>query len=43
MSLHLTRALEQLDREILKIGAIVEEAINKAILALISRRPELAQ
>jgi phosphate transport system protein len=43
MSLHLTRALEQLDKEILNIGAIVEEAINKAILALVSRRPDLAQ
>ncbi len=42
MSLHLTRAMEQLDREILSIGAIVEEAINKAILSLVSRRPELA-
>lgn len=43
MSLHLIRAMEQLEKEILNIGAIVEEAINKAILALVSRRPELAQ
>lgn len=43
MSLHLSRAMEDLDKQILALGSIVEEQINKAILALTSRRPELAR
>lgn len=43
MSLHLSRAMEELDKQILTLGSIVEEQINKAILSLTSRRPELAR
>ncbi len=41
MSLLLRRELEQLEREILKIDMLVEEALNKAIIALLDRRNEL--
>jgi len=43
VSKHLQRDLERLEKEILTVGATVEEAINKAITALINRRGELAQ
>ncbi|RMG10799.1 MAG: phosphate transport system regulatory protein PhoU [Planctomycetota bacterium] len=43
MTRHLNRDLEHLERQILELGAFVEEALNKATLALIDRRPELAQ
>ena len=37
MSLHLQRDLEKLKKEILKLGTMVESAINNAILALNNR------
>jgi len=40
---HLRRDLEHLEREILTVGALVEQAIHKATLALTERRPELAR
>ncbi|OPZ15731.1 MAG: hypothetical protein BWZ10_01694 [candidate division BRC1 bacterium ADurb.BinA364] len=43
MSAHLLRDLESLKKYILRMGFLVEEATNKAILALVDRRPELAQ
>ena len=43
MSLHLQRDLDQLKKEILALGSMVETAINNAILALNERRPELAE
>lgn len=43
MSIHLLRDLEHLKRELLRMGSMVEEATNKAILALIEHRPELAE
>ena len=43
MSLHLQRDLDQLKKEILQLGSMVETAINNAILALNDRRPELAE
>lgn len=42
MPKHLLRDLEQLKRQLLEIGSMVEDATNKAILALVDRRPELA-
>lgn len=42
MSRHLQRDLDQLKKEILQLGNMVETAINNAILALNNRRPELA-
>jgi len=42
MSKHLQRDLDALKNEILAMGAMVEEATNKAIIALSDRRPELA-
>jgi phosphate transport system protein len=42
MSLHFFRALEDVNKAILAVGAMVEESINKAILALIHRRADLA-
>ena len=43
MAKHLTRDLEVLKKEILAIGVLVEEAINKSIYCLDSRRVELAE
>ena len=43
MSLHLQRDIDQLKREILQLGSMVETAINNAIVALNNRRPELAE
>ena len=43
MSKHLQRDLEYLKKELLGIASLVEEATNKAILALTERRPELAE
>ncbi len=43
MPIHLQRDLERLAREILSVGALVEEATNHAIEALIHRRSELAE
>jgi phosphate transport system protein len=42
MSKHLQHDLDQLKRDILTMGSMVEEATNKAMAALIQRRPELA-
>lgn len=43
MSKHLQRDLEYLKKELLGIASMVEEATNKAILALTERRPELTE
>jgi phosphate transport system protein len=43
MTLHLTRDLDMLKREILTMGAMVQDATNKAIASLIQRSPELAE
>jgi phosphate transport system protein len=43
MPIHLHRDLDRLAKEILSVGALVEEAANHAIEALIHRRPELAE
>jgi phosphate transport system protein len=43
MSLHFQRDLENLKKEILFIGGLVEEAINNSILALKNRDAALAQ
>ncbi|MEM7164664.1 MAG: phosphate signaling complex protein PhoU [Planctomycetota bacterium] len=39
---HLQKDLERLKKHILFMGSLVEEATNKAISALLDRRPELA-
>jgi phosphate transport system protein len=41
MLVHLTRDLTELKKEILMLGSMVEEAINKAIAALTDRRTDL--
>jgi phosphate transport system protein len=43
MPIHLQRDLDRLAREILSVGALVEEATNHAIEALVHRRPQLAE
>ncbi|MCP4658115.1 MAG: hypothetical protein GY856_22115 [bacterium] len=43
MPQHLLRDLENLKKEILTVGAMVEQATHKAILALNDRRIELAE
>jgi phosphate transport system protein len=43
MTAHLKRDLENLKKEILTMGSMVETAVNKAISALINRRLELAE
>jgi phosphate transport system protein len=43
MPKHLERDLERLKKEILEVGSLVEEAIDKAIRALMERRPEIAR
>jgi phosphate transport system protein len=43
MSRHLQRDLEHVKKAILGMGAMVEEATNRAITALIDRRAELAE
>ncbi|MCK6473920.1 MAG: phosphate signaling complex protein PhoU [Planctomycetes bacterium] len=43
MAKHLQRGLENLKKELLILGAMVEEATNRAITALIERRADLAQ
>lgn len=43
MAIHLIRDLETLKKELLLVGSMVEDATNKAIVALIDRRPELAK
>ena len=41
--IHLNRDITNLKKEILLLGSMVEEAINKAIVALVDRRPELCE
>jgi phosphate transport system protein len=43
MSKHLERDLKRVEKGILSLGSLVEEAVNRAILALVSRRTDLAQ
>ncbi len=43
MPIHLHRDLDRLAKEVLSVGALVEEATNHAIEALIHRRAELAE
>lgn len=43
MAIHLVRDLEKLKKELLLVGSMVEDATNKAIVALIDRRQELAR
>ena len=43
MTRHLLRDLENLKKEILGVGALVENAIHRATSALLDRRPELAK
>lgn len=43
MPKHLKRDLDFLKKEIMSIASMAEEAMDKAILALIDRRPELAE
>ena len=43
MAIHLQRDLENLKKEILLLGAMVEEATHKAILTVVDRRTELAE
>lgn len=43
MSIHLQRDLEKLKRDILTMGAMVEEAVRKSIAALHGRHSELAR
>jgi phosphate transport system protein len=43
MPVHFHRDLEKLKKEILTLGSMVEEATTKAIVALVDRRPELAE
>lgn len=42
MAIHLLRDLEQLKRELLAVGSLVEEAVHNAIIALVERREDLA-
>jgi len=41
MTVHLQRDLDSIRRQLMEVGALVEEATNKAITALIDRRTEL--
>jgi phosphate transport system protein len=43
MSKHLQRDLEQLKKQLLEVGSLVEEGTNKAIVALTELRPDLAE
>jgi phosphate transport system protein len=43
MTKHLQRDMERLERGILTLGSLVEDAINKSIVALVTRRRELAE
>jgi phosphate transport system protein len=43
MPVHFHRDLEKLKKDILTLGSMVEEATTRAIVALIDRRPELAE
>lgn len=43
MTVHLKRDLDDIKRQILQIGAMVEDAANKAIAAILERRRDLAK
>jgi len=43
MKVHFQRDMERIEREILLLGSLVEQATNRAILALTSRRTDLAR
>ena len=43
MAQHLQRDVETLKKALMDISVMVEDAINKAILALVDRRTELAR
>ncbi len=43
MSIHLQRDMEILTKELLSLGSMVVDAINKATIALIDRRADLAE
>ena len=43
MSLHLQRDLNNLKKELLQLGDLVENAINNSLIALNDRRPSLAE
>lgn len=43
MSIHLQKDLEHLDKELLILSSMVEDATNKAMLALVDRRLDLAR
>lgn len=43
MAKHLLRDLENLKKELLLVGSMAEDAVRKSVLALIDRRPNLAQ
>ena len=43
MSIHLQKDLEHLDKELLILSSMVEDATNKAIMALVDRRLDLAR
>ena len=43
MSRHLQRDLDELKKELLQLGDMVETAINNSLIALNDRRPELAE
>ena len=43
MPIHLHRDLESISREIIEVGSLVEESVNKAMEAVINRRRDLAQ
>ncbi|MFM8980593.1 MAG: phosphate signaling complex protein PhoU [Planctomycetia bacterium] len=43
MAIHLLRDLDHLKKQVLVVGSLVEEATDKAISALVDRRPALAE
>jgi phosphate transport system protein len=43
MAIHMMRDLEHLKKQVLAVGTLVEEATDKAIAALVDRRPALAE
>ena len=43
MAKHLFRDLENLKKELLLVGSMVEDAVHKAVLSLLDRRPNLAR
>jgi phosphate transport system protein len=43
MAMHLIRDLDQLKKDLLSMGALVEESLSKAVTALVDRRDDLVQ